>query len=89
MADFIIAETGNKPFNFAIISGNNSDHAYTYFMKLKGKDPMEIKDYEQDPQRDSVTNQLFVVCESLPCFPLKDYVWKIAFLVKLKLKDIG
>jgi 4-amino-4-deoxy-L-arabinose transferase-like glycosyltransferase len=82
IVNFVLEKADNKPFNFAIVSGNNSDHAYIYFMKIKGKEPIEIKDYDHDPQRDSVTDQLFVVCESLPCFPLKDYVWKIAFFGK-------
>ena len=31
-----------------------------------------------DPERNSVTDQLWVVCESLPCSPLGHSLWEIA-----------
>lgn len=84
IAEFVLEKADGKPFNFAIISGNNSDHAYRYFFILDGNEPVTIEDQEKDPERKSITDQLFVVCESLPCDPLHDWVWKIAFFGKYK-----
>lgn len=77
IADFVLSKTNGKPFNFAIISGGNSDHGYRYFLKLSKRDPVEIKKVYEDPNRTSVTDQLFVVCEG-PCSPQGDPAWEIA-----------
>lgn len=84
IAKFIYDQAGGKPFNFALISSGNSDHAYIYFFEVWGNNPVTIEDKEKDPMRKTVTDQLFIVCESLPCFPLQDYQWKIAFFGKNK-----
>jgi 4-amino-4-deoxy-L-arabinose transferase-like glycosyltransferase len=78
IADFILSKTNNKPFNFALITGGNSPHAYLYFFDVAGNDPVTIENTAVDPQRKTVTNQLFVVCESLPCHPLGNSLWEIA-----------
>lgn len=70
ISDFVLSKTDGQPFNFAIITGGNSDHAYRYFFRLADRDPVVIKGLDVDPDRKSVTDQLFVVCESLPCSPL-------------------
>ncbi len=75
---FVVDRTDNKPFNFALISGNDSDYAYRYFFTLWNRSPVVIENPQVDPQRKSVTKQLLVVCESLPCHPLGYSLWEIA-----------
>ncbi len=82
IAQFVMNKTevqgSVKPFNFALITGGNSDHAYRYFFTIWGHTPVTIQNVQNDPQRKTVTNQLFVVCESLPCQPLGNSLWEIA-----------
>jgi 4-amino-4-deoxy-L-arabinose transferase-like glycosyltransferase len=80
IADFVMTRTDAKPFNFALVSGGNSDHAYRYFFKVWNPNQVVvIEDEAHDPNRKTVTDQLFVVCESpLPCFPLGHSLWEIA-----------
>lgn len=79
IADFVMTQTNVKPFNFALISGGNSDYAYRYFFTIWNHPPITIEDPQHDPLRKTVTNQLFVVCESpLPCQPLGNSLWEIA-----------
>ncbi|MCL5970877.1 MAG: glycosyltransferase family 39 protein [Patescibacteria group bacterium] len=79
IADFVMTRTDAKPFNFALISGGNSDHAYRYFFTVWSNPPVTIEDPARDPGRKTVTDQLFVVCESpLPCEPLGHSLWEIA-----------
>ncbi|MCL4418770.1 glycosyltransferase family 39 protein [Patescibacteria group bacterium] len=75
---FVVDKTGNKPFNFALITGGNSDHAYRYFFTIWQRSPMAIEAPQLDPERKSVTDQLLVVCEALPCHPLGHSLWEIA-----------
>lgn len=67
---FILSKTNNEPFNFALSGAGNSDHAYRYFFRLSKNDPIRIRGLGEDPGRTSVTRQLFVVCEQVPCSPL-------------------
>jgi len=79
IADFVMTQTNVKPFNFALISSGNSDYAYRYFFTVWNHPPVTIEDPVHDPLRKTVTNQLFVVCESpLPCQPLGNSLWEIA-----------
>ena len=79
IADFVMTKTDAKPFNFALISGGNSDHAYRYFFTVWNHPPVTIEDPAKDLGRKTVTDQLFVVCESpLPCYPLGNSLWEIA-----------
>jgi 4-amino-4-deoxy-L-arabinose transferase-like glycosyltransferase len=79
IAKFVVSKTDNKPFNFALITGGNSDHAYRYFFTLWHKDPMTIQNPLIDPKRATVTDQLLVVCETVPnCYPLGNSLWEIA-----------
>lgn len=86
IADFVLDKTNGKPFNFAIIAGGNSDHGYRYFLKLAKKDPVEIKKVYEDPNRISVTDQLFVVCEG-PCSPQGDPAWEIAGFGRAEIEE--
>ncbi len=67
VTDFIIKKTNNKPFNFALASKGDSPDAYLYFFHISHHDPVTIDNLINDPQRKTVTKQLFVVCESQPC----------------------
>ncbi len=75
---FVVEKTDNKPFNFALITGGNSDHAYRYFFTLWGRQPVTIDNPQKDPERKTVTEQLLVVCETSPCAPLGHSLWEIA-----------
>ena len=78
ISNFVLSQTNGQPFNFALITGGNSDYAYRYFFKLDHRDPVVIQYPGIDPKRTSVTNQLMVVCDSLPCSPLGDSLWEVA-----------
>ncbi len=87
IAKFVFTKTDSKPFNFALISGSNSDHAYRYFFTIWGKPPVTIDYVGKDPQRKTVTDQLFVVCESLPCQPLGHSLWEIAGFGRAEIEE--
>lgn len=78
IARFVDSKTEGKPFNFALITGGNSDHAYRYFFTLWHHEPIAIQNTIVDPKRKSVTDQLLVVCESIPCYPLGHPLFEIA-----------
>lgn len=78
IAKFVISKTNGRPYNFALISGNNSDHAYRYFFKIWEKDPVEIEKLADDPKRTSATDQLLVICEDPSCQPLGNPSWEVA-----------
>lgn len=77
IAEFILDKTSDEPFNFALVSSGNTDHAYRYFFELEGRAPVVIENHIADPQRDTVTDQLFVICED-SCSPLGHPLWEIA-----------
>lgn len=70
VADFVIEKSEGKPFNFALITDSNSDHAYRFFLDVKGHEPTELETL--------VEKQLLVVCESQKCAPLGHPIWEIA-----------
>lgn len=70
VADFVIAKSEGKPFNFGLISEHNSDHAYRYFLEINGHKPTELETM--------ITDQLLVICESQKCEPLGYPTWEIA-----------
>jgi hypothetical protein len=77
VAQKVFDEAKNKPFNFALITGGNSDHAYRYFLEIWGNSPIMVENDQIDPERKTVTDQLFVVCE-ISCSPLGHPLWEIA-----------
>jgi 4-amino-4-deoxy-L-arabinose transferase-like glycosyltransferase len=77
IADFVFTKTDAKPYNFALISGGNSDYAYRYFFTTWNNPPVTIDEPAKDPKRQTVTDQLLVVCET-PCEPLGNSLWEIA-----------
>jgi len=78
IARMIIDKTEGKPFNFALITGQNSDHAYRYFLEIWGRKPITLENPQVDPERKTVTDQLLVVCEMADCKPLGHSLWEIA-----------
>lgn len=78
IAQKVYDEADKKPFNFALITGGNSDHAYRYFLTIWGNPPVTIENTVVDPRRTSVTSQLLVVCEQLPCQPEGASLWEVA-----------
>lgn len=85
-AKFIYDRLENKPYNFALISGMNSDHAYRYFLELWGVSPTAIQNPQIDPQRLTVTDQLFVICE-IECSPLGYPLWEVAGFGRAEIED--
>lgn len=79
ISNFVLDKTNGEPFNFALMSIGNSDHAYRYFFRLAGKDPVTIENWDIDPNRNTTTNQLLVICEkSIPCKPLGYGSWEVS-----------
>jgi 4-amino-4-deoxy-L-arabinose transferase-like glycosyltransferase len=78
ISKFVIDKTNDKPFNFALITGGNSDHAYRYFFTVWQKKPTIIENPVIDPKRKTVTDQLLIVCEEPVCKPLGHSLWEIA-----------
>ncbi len=78
IAAFVREKAGNKPYNFALIAGQNSDHAYRYFLEIWGNPPKVIENPAKDPNRLTVTDTLLVVCEEKICQPLGHPLWEIA-----------
>ena len=70
IAQEVLNETNGKPYNFALITGGNSDYAYRYYLTIWGHPPVTIDNSIVDPERRTVTDQLMIVCESVPCSPL-------------------
>ncbi len=68
----VIDLSENRPYNFALITGGNSDHAYRYFLEILGKSPA--------PLQTQITDQLIAVCEKPQpqCQPLGNPIWEIA-----------
>ncbi|MDO8582977.1 MAG: glycosyltransferase family 39 protein [bacterium] len=87
ISKFVIDKTGGRPFNFAIVTGGNSDHAYRYFFTLWNKEPTIIQNVQIDPKRETVTDQLLVVCEMDPCHPLGYSIWEIAGFGRAEIAD--
>jgi 4-amino-4-deoxy-L-arabinose transferase-like glycosyltransferase len=74
----VIEKTEGKPFNFALITPGNSDHAYRYFFEIWNKHPVVIENSVIDAERKTVTNQLLIVCEDIFCQPLGNSLWEVA-----------
>jgi hypothetical protein len=88
ISDFIISKTHDEPYNFALMAIGNSDHAYRYFFKLRGEDPVIIENPAIDPNRYTATKQLFIVCEkTVPCNPLGYSLWEVAGFGRAQIAD--
>lgn len=78
IARFIYDKSEGTPYNFALIAGKNSDHAYRYFLETWGRTPINIENPAIDPDRKTVTSKLLIVCEEKECKPLGHPLWEIA-----------
>lgn len=87
IARVVFDQSAHRPFNLALITGGNSDHAYRYFLTIWGNPPVTILPVAQDPKRTSVTDQLFVICEELPCHPEGYPLWEIAGFGRAQIVD--
>jgi len=67
IARFILDKTGSKPFNLALVAERNYDEAYAFFMEKWGKPPTRI---EPEKAKETITQQLFVICEQASCQPI-------------------
>ena len=85
VSEVILEKTEGKPFNFALITGSNSDHAYRYFFEINDRKPVTIENSQIDPNRETVTDQLLIVCETLPCAPEGHSLWEIAGFGRAKI----
>lgn len=83
----VFEKAEGKPMNFALITGQNSDHAYRYFLEIWGNKAVVIENFEKDPERKTVTDQLLVVCEMEPCNPLGHPLWEIAGFGQAEIVD--
>ena len=87
ISKFVLDKTDNKPFNFALITGGNSDYAYRYFFTIWNHPPITIEQPANDPERKTVTDQLLIICESLPCEPLGNSLWEVAGFGRAEIAD--
>ncbi len=78
IAETALDKTNGIPFNFALITATNSDHAYRYFFEIWGRAPVTIENDAIDPERKTVTDQLIVICELSDCHPLGNSLWEVA-----------
>lgn len=69
VAKYIISKTEDKDFNFALISKNNYDAAYQFFLDMYGYKPKKV------PM--NITDQLFVVCEDPICDPTHNSKYEV------------
>lgn len=87
IAEEVLKHAGNREFNFALITAANSDHVYRYYFILNGHPPVTIQNDMIDPERKTVKDQLFVVCEQAECKPLGHPLYEIAGFGPAKIVD--
>lgn len=75
IARFIIDEAKGEPFNLGLIAEINYDDAYAFFMEKWGTPATDIEPLKAE---ETITEQLFVICEKLPCQPTTDPKAEIA-----------
>lgn len=67
---YVIDQSKGLPFNFALLSKNNYDSAYQFYLELYGYKPKQVPF--------TITDQLFVVCEDPVCEPINNPKYEIA-----------
>ncbi|MCL4366170.1 glycosyltransferase family 39 protein, partial [Patescibacteria group bacterium] len=70
VAKFIIQQSQNHDFNFALIAQRNYDSAYQFYLDLYGHKP-KLAPFD-------ITDQLFVVCEDEICDPVHSPKYEVA-----------
>lgn len=88
IADFVLLKAEDKPFNFALLTRGNSDHVYRYFFETSDRTPVVILNSDVDPLRQSVTEQLLVVCEYQECQPLGNPLWEVAGFGRAQIEGV-
>lgn len=78
IARYVYEQTKGERYNFALIAGKNSDHAYRYFFEIWGNPPVTIENPVIDPARETAMEELWVICEEKVCAPLGHPLWEIA-----------
>lgn len=76
VADFIVRQSAGRPFNLGLIAKSNYDASYRYLLALRQARILPIRDQQSGTLQ--VTDQLFVVCENLPCQPINHPLAEIA-----------
>jgi len=76
---FVIRQSEGGDFNFALLSKNNYDSAYQFYLDLYGHKPSQVP-FE-------ITDQLFVVCETEVCDPINNPKYEIAGFGWAKIVD--
>jgi hypothetical protein len=84
---FVFNLAAGLPYNFALIAGKNSDHAYRYFLEVWGNPPVVIENFDNDPERKTVQDKLLIVCEEKVCSPLGHPLWEIAGFGRAEITD--
>lgn len=80
IAEFINKNSGNKPFNLALISKRNYDASYRYFLSLEAAPYFTI--------HDKLADQLFVICEPADCEPINNPLWEVAAFGWAKIDNV-
>lgn len=70
IARYVIGQSEDKPFNFALIAKSNYDSAYQFYLEQYGAKPEVLPIV--------ITDQLFVVCEDPVCNPVGHPKYEIA-----------
>lgn len=70
VSKFILGKSQGQDFNFALLSQNNYDAAYQFYLDLYGNKPKMVP-FDK-------TNQLFVVCEDQVCDPTHSPKYEVA-----------
>jgi len=70
ISEFIKTQSGGQPFNLALLTKNNYDASYRYFLQLNNAPFYTI--------HDKLADQLFVICEMSECNPINNPLWEIA-----------
>lgn len=70
ISKFIKDQSVGQPFNLALLTKNNYDASYRYFLQLNNAPYYTI--------HDKLADQLFVICEMSECNPINNPLWEIA-----------
>ena len=80
VSKFIVGKAEKNPFNLSLLTPPNTSvdlAAYTASMEKLGNKPVTIQHAEIDPEKKTVTDFLYVVCEGQQCKPLDSTRWSI------------
>ncbi len=78
---YVIEKSGGRPFNFALLSKNNYDSAYRFYLEQYGYPPKKVPENK--------TDQLFVVCEDVDCNPPYSPKYEIAGFGMSKIDSVN